>query len=120
MAKYDAQGREIPDPTPIDVPLNWKRPQPLNEIIKQLIRTEMSRQAQESGHETFEEADDFEVDDDPIPLSEHELDDDQQQASFQAFAEALEVVQQKLKPEAPSPSLHAKPTEPKGDDLKAE
>lgn len=71
--KFDERGRELPDPTPIDVPLNWKRPPSMQDLIKQHIRVEMSRQAADTGMETFEEADDFEVDEDPDPLSQYEL-----------------------------------------------
>lgn len=71
--KFDDRGRELPDDTPVEVPLNWKRPPSLREMIQQHIRTEMSLTAQGEGMETFEEADDFEVDEDPDPLSQYEL-----------------------------------------------
>lgn len=71
--KFDDRGRELPDDTPIAVPLHWKRPPTLREMIQQHIRTEMSLTAGAEGMETFEEADDFEVDEDPDPLSQYEL-----------------------------------------------
>lgn len=67
------RGWEIPDPTPVEVPLHWKRPPTLQDTIRQFIRTEMSQQAQDQGAESFEEADDFEMDEEPDPLSAYEM-----------------------------------------------
>lgn len=75
MIKFDDKGREIPNQTPVSVPLGWQRPLSIQELIKRHIREEMSRQAADDGQETFEEADDFEVDEDPDPLSKYELPD---------------------------------------------
>lgn len=73
MAKYDDQGREIPDPTPVAVPAGWARPPSMEELIRRHIRVEMSRQAADQGLETFEESDDFEVDEEGDPLSPYEI-----------------------------------------------
>lgn len=74
MAQHDQFGREIPDPTPVSVPANWQRPLSLHEEIKRFVRVEMSRQAADQGEETFEEADDFDVDDDEVdPASPYEF-----------------------------------------------
>lgn len=73
MAKYDDQGREIPDNTPVAVPAGWARPPTIEELIRRHIRVEMSRQAADQGMESFEEADDFEVDEDGDPLSPYEI-----------------------------------------------
>lgn len=73
MAKYDAQGREIPDPTPVSVPGGFVRPLSIQEEIRRAIRGELSRQAAEDGLETFEEADDFDVDEEGDPLSPYEI-----------------------------------------------
>lgn len=64
---------EFPDPTPVEMPLGFKRPPSLQEEIQRLIRVQMSQLAQEDGYESFEEADDFEVDEDPDPLSPYEV-----------------------------------------------
>lgn len=79
-AKFDQAGREIPDQTPVDIPVGFERPESLHDQIKRLIRTELSAQADAAGLETFEEADDFDVGDDDDPRSPHELDDDQERA----------------------------------------
>lgn len=70
---FNERGQEIPDPTPVSLPHGWERPLSLHEQIKRFIRSEMSQQAQLAGEETFEEADDFEVDEDPDPLSQYEI-----------------------------------------------
>lgn len=101
--KFDDRGRELPDSTPLAVPLNWKRPPSLQEMIKQHIRTEMSLSAQDQGMESFEEADDFDVDEDPDPLSQYEL---------------REMAEERPKPRVEAPQ--EKPPEPsKKDDAPA-
>lgn len=77
MAKYNEHGQEIPDPTPVEMPLGFKRPKPLNEVVQEIIRRELSRQAEAEGKETWDEANDFDVDDDEFPVSPHELLDDE-------------------------------------------
>lgn len=68
----NARGHEIPDPIPVEVPIQWRRPPTLQEQIKAFVRRELSMQAAEEGHETFEEADDFDVGDDFDPSSPYE------------------------------------------------
>lgn len=69
--------KENPDPTPIEVPLHLRRPFSLQEEMRRMIREEMSRAAVSKGAESFEEADDFDVDDDEELKSEYELDEGQ-------------------------------------------
>lgn len=73
MAKYNEFGEEIPDDTPVEMPLNFTRPLSIQEEIQRSIRTELSRQAVEQGEESFEEADDFDVLDEPELVSQYEL-----------------------------------------------
>lgn len=69
----DGLGRELPDPTPMEPPLNYKRTPSLNEQIRDMIRSERLRQEVEAqGFETFEEADDFEMAEDPEPWAPYE------------------------------------------------
>ncbi|UDN67814.1 hypothetical protein [robinz microvirus RP_133] len=74
----DKQGREIPDPIPVAIPIKWSRPPTLQEQIRMFIRRDLSDQASLKGHETFAEADDFDVDDDFDPTSPWELSYDQE------------------------------------------
>ena len=69
----DDYGHELLDPTPMAPPIGYK-PQPsMVEIIRAQIRSEqLAKEAEDAGFETFEEADDFEVDDDYDPSSPYE------------------------------------------------
>lgn len=79
--KFDDQGREIPDPTPIEVPLDFNRPLTLQEEIRRFLQIEASYVAQNAGFETFEEADDFDVDEEEVefvsPYEIMEMSDEQ-------------------------------------------
>lgn len=69
---HDDLGREIPDPTPVSLPAGFQRPEPLAETIRRLVRNEVSRQAVDSGMESFEESLDFDIDDEELPESPSE------------------------------------------------
>lgn len=60
--KHTDDGYEIPDPTPVEVPLRYRRAPSLDERIKRLLLGELSRRAEARGDETFEQANDFDVD----------------------------------------------------------
>lgn len=77
------KGQEVPDPTPIEVPLNFRRPPSLTERIKSIIAHQLSQQAAETGAETFEEANDFDVDEDPDFHSPYEVLELQEEPGFQ-------------------------------------
>jgi len=66
-------GQEVPDPRPVAIPAGFQRPEPLADLIRRLVRTQISQQASAEGQETWEEADDFEVDEDDDPLSPYEI-----------------------------------------------
>lgn len=57
-------GSERLDPKPVAIPAGFKRPETLAEQVQRLVRTQISREAREAGFETFEESEDFDVDDD--------------------------------------------------------
>lgn len=61
------------DDTPVAVPLKFKAVETSTERMRRIIREEMSRAAEDQGHETFEEADDFDVGDDYDPRSPYEM-----------------------------------------------
>lgn len=119
MSKYKERynewrdGKFYPDPTPVEVPLGFKRPPSIQEMIRSYVRTALSERAAAEGRETFEEAMDFEVDDDPDvgPLSGYELTEMQEEMTPEQeeaeFAEKvrLEAEQKKKeKPSAPDPA----------------
>lgn len=86
---FDAQGREIPDSVPMEAPIGWNRPPTIQEMVQRYIRIEMSKQAAAEGQETFEEADDFDWDEEE-PLSPYELQMMQEEARA-ADASTLEA-----------------------------
>lgn len=67
-------GLEYPDPVPMAPPVGYDAPPDLVTMIRTMIKGEQIRQrADEAGMETFEEADDFEIYDDPDdPLTDYE------------------------------------------------
>lgn len=86
----DERGREVPDPTPVEWPAGMRRPESLTEQIQRLVRVAVSQQAAAAGFETFEEADDFDVDDEEDPLSQYELTAMQEEARMGKDASNLE------------------------------
>lgn len=57
-------GREYLDPTQIAPPIGYTRQKSLAEQIREMVRSENLRHlAEQAGHESFEEADDFEMED---------------------------------------------------------
>ena len=66
-------GKEIPDPIPFAPTIKGSRAHSIRENVLSIVRSEQFRQAMEQqGQETFEEADDFDVDDDFDPSSPYE------------------------------------------------
>lgn len=81
MPTLNSRGHEVNSPEPISLPAGVNKPETLAETIRRLVRNEVSQQASASGQETFEEADDFDIEDDNgyDPKSQWELDFDQEQ-----------------------------------------
>lgn len=69
LAFLNIRGQEVPDPTIVDPPLGYVAQPDLMELMRRMIRREFSELAENAEFETFEEADDFEVDDDPVDYS---------------------------------------------------
>lgn len=69
LAFLNLLGQEVPDPTIIDPPLGYIQQPDLMELMRRMIRSEFSQVVANTEFETFEEADDFEVDDDPVDYS---------------------------------------------------
>lgn len=61
------------DPQPIEVPVELLAPPSLEERIVRMIRQEISRAAQRVGAGTFEEEDDFELEDDDGVFSDYQV-----------------------------------------------
>lgn len=77
---HSARGAEILDTTPIEVPLHYRRPESLEEKLKRVVHNELSQAAAAREMETFEESDDFDVEDDQDTLpSKYEMTDMQEE-----------------------------------------
>jgi len=63
MAIYNEKHQEIPDPTPVEMPLGYEKPESLESMIARMIRTTSNLAAKTNHVETFEESDDFDDDD---------------------------------------------------------
>lgn len=72
----DSRRREKPDPVPIQPPVGYKKQPSLHEQIRDMIKSEqLARDLAAQGIETFDEADDFDIPDDPIdPSTPYEAD----------------------------------------------
>lgn len=66
--KFDTDGRELPDPKPIEIPIGMKQPESLQSLMARMIRTHLSHAAEKGGAETFEEANDFDIPEDDAEL----------------------------------------------------
>lgn len=65
VAQIGKDGKEYGDPVPKAPPVGVRRPVPLQDQIRAMVRRELSDRAYEAGYESFEESDDFDIDDDP-------------------------------------------------------
>lgn len=64
MATLDEFGREILDQTPVSLPIHYDRPEPIHQRIRRMVLEAIAAQKGEDV-ETFEDANDFEIPDDP-------------------------------------------------------
>lgn len=96
-ADLPAEGRmERPDPTPIAKPVGFNRPPSIREQIQSALRAHLEA-ARSDQAETLEEADDFDVDDDPELKSPYEVDDELPRwDEKQQRAEALRKAEEQL------------------------
>lgn len=78
--------REHLDPTPVEIPVGVIRPESLESIMARMINERFSQMAEEKGLETFEEADDFDIDDD-LPKTPYEMVDLDPEEPFYPDAE---------------------------------
>lgn len=60
------RGQEVVDSTPLEAPLRVSVPSSSTQSIRAIVQREMSRLAELDEMETFEEADDFDIEDDPV------------------------------------------------------
>lgn len=65
----NVMGHEVPDPTVVEPPLGYVHQPDLIEQMRRMVQGELSRIAALEEMETFEEADDFDIEDDPVDYS---------------------------------------------------
>lgn len=94
MSKLNEQGQEIPDLTPIVIRVKNRKITQWDDV-RAFIRNELSNAARDSGAETFEEANDFEMEDDPEPQSRWEYSADQEDEDRQVMLDQIAARQQR-------------------------
>lgn len=57
-------GREVNNPRPMTIPAGFNRPPTLQEQIQRCMKVELSKQAMQQGYESWEEANDFDIEED--------------------------------------------------------
>lgn len=67
-------GSPVLDPVPLAPPIGYKKHPSMVEIVRDMVRGErLAQAARDAGHETFEQSEDFGIEDEPDQLrSEHE------------------------------------------------
>lgn len=104
-------GREYGDDTPMAPPVGYKRQPTMVEIIREAVRNEKLQQdLRAAGHETFEEADDFDIGDDYDPQTPYENDFDPPIREVFAEAEASMAARAAPAPAASPPAGGGAPT----------
>lgn len=79
MALYNEKHEEIPDNTPVEMPIGYERPESLESMIARMVKT-ASIQAKKTGQfDTDEEADDFETGEEE-PVSPYQFTDMEEEA----------------------------------------
>lgn len=74
LTQYDALHREIPDNTPVEMPVGYEQPESLESMIRRMISNNEYLN-HFKGAESIEEADDFDVMEDELPESPYEFKD---------------------------------------------
>lgn len=115
----DDLGREIPDPRPMQPPIGYKKQPSMFELIREATAREVALYAANRSPETFDEADDFDIDDDVDPHSPWENDFDppwsEVRAAIQADREARAAAKKDQpfeKPLKSPPSPSHRPEDP--------
>lgn len=84
--RLNDQGQEIPDPEPIAITVRNRKIQKFDDV-RSFIRRELSEAAARGGFETIDEANDFDIEDDPVdPATPWESWGDEQAEIDQAIA----------------------------------
>lgn len=97
---------EYPDPTPVEVPVAFVAPPSIQEMIATYVRSEMLLAGQVD-HESWDEANDFDVDEDPEMRSSYEMHEMQEERflrdRFEADKAARKAARDARRGPAPPP-----------------
>ena len=63
MAQLDEFGREVLDQTPVAIPVPFTRPEPIHLRLRRMVEQYHREMKDANEYETFEDADDFDVED---------------------------------------------------------
>lgn len=63
MPTLDDMGREVLDQTPVAIPVPFTRPEPIHLRLRRMVEQYHQEMRDAAEYETFEDADDFDVDD---------------------------------------------------------
>lgn len=82
MAIYNKQHEEMPDPTPVEMPIGYEKPESLESMIARMVRAESALAAKGGTMETFEEATDFDDNDEGELVSQFQMTDMQEEYMY--------------------------------------
>lgn len=99
-AIYNDKGEQMPDQTPVELPLGYHHPESIQDMISRMVRDATLQQNLENeGFETEEEANDFDdSDDDHAPPSNHEYTEMEEEHLKVRMAKEKEAKKEKEKP----------------------
>lgn len=89
--RLDEEGREVLDQTPITINVARRKISKFDDV-RDFIRSELSKAATESGAETFDEANDFDIPDDPAMQSPWEYSADQEAEDLETIKTAAQAL----------------------------
>lgn len=70
--RLNERGHEVLSDKSVEAPLSWRKPPSLEDTVRNMLRQQLSQIGVSKGHETFEEADDFDIEGEPELTSAYE------------------------------------------------
>lgn len=71
MVRFTVNGEQVLENTPVELPLGYRVPEPLEVTIMRMVSQELSKAAAAAGKETLDEAYDFDMDDGDDSYEQH-------------------------------------------------
>lgn len=113
ISDLDERGAEVLDPTPMSPPIGFRQTPSMMELVRQMVQSErLKAAAQAEGFETFEESEDFDVDDDFDPSTPFENDFDPPIAELKAALEDEKKARAAAPVPKATPGAEGSPPEP--------